>query len=441
MKIYRFYFILLIFPFSELSAQLTESKRVQIESLLAQNVFADEQSLQEWQNTAGGITPYHPALFTALAALSSTLPNRDESKWIPVEMPPHKEFSHTPYNITAMFKKSESGSAHTYIILPGAFTPWKRASYVNQIADILNRNFQDPNIIAFPGFLHPDFLKNSYKIIPWNIPAMAEDIYFRIRKLLTDEGARPEGTGIIGVSLGGSFALMMMAYDAKYARANNKEIIFNLGGISVSPPLHARLNYEQLDKQHEMSRINPSHGLTTLDLRNIYNIARYKLFQQQKAENLLPYFKSKENEFIDRVFNEFTVVNLKNLLSAVGQSGVREKSYYNVFINKGFRESTKQTAEGEDILTRFDRVFDQKHFLRSVERPFLLSVAQDDHVIFPRNKNDTQPEVITDILNTARENPNIIVHNPKYGAHVSVGLLDPNFEKTVSSFFKCESAF
>ena len=466
-----FIFICVISP-RVVCGDLSDVKRGQIKDLLKESAFNSWESFQrlELEKVKNN---YHPLLVSVLASHNSKNPNKDEEdEWLQVELPPNKESVTCPNNIRAMFKKSKSDSVYTYVILTGAFTSLESGDYVNQISDVLNRKFSDPNIIAFSGIFHPDFLKDSCELIPWNTVSISKDVYLRINDFLKYIGADPEYNGIIGVSLGAYFTIMILGHDAELARQDEGSIVFGLGGIALSPPLHARTTYKNLDEKHKMRQINSSKGLTTFDFDNVINFFEHWLFLGRN-EDIIDYFESSTNEFSDRVFNELTSIGLGNMISAIdfNKNLLRgEVSYYDIFINTGFvdhltdndsrrvlkkinyhplyrrhRIRSDMTMNSSDqfpeltlsksnINALYDRTLDTKPFLKSVDRPLLLYLSQDDSILFQQDTFGKPIEIITNILEEASQNENIVIFHPKYGGHLGI-LLDPIFDELIFGFF------
>ena len=102
---------------------------------------------------------------------------------------------------------------------------------------------------------------------------MAKDFYFRLNKFLEEISADPKHTGLIGVSLGASFTFMTMGYDTEKARKEDSENVFGLGGFSISPPLHAIINYLNLDRKYQNTTIDPSDSLTAVSVWNFISKA------------------------------------------------------------------------------------------------------------------------------------------------------------------------
>lgn len=479
-------------------SSLSHNKRDLIVSVLEESVFNYSLPVltsQSLQILMGVSTYYDPVLFSVMPAITSKRPDKNEERWMQVELPPNQYSIACPNDIKAWFRKSNSNSSYTYIIMPGAYTPWGRGSYINQISDILERHFQDPNIIAFSGFNHPEFLAGSCTSIPWDRPIKAKDIYLRLVEFLEDIAADPEHTGLIGVSLGASFSFMMMGYDAERSRREDTDIVFGLGGFAISPPLHAMTTYLNLDGKYRNTEIDPSDSLTAYNFWNFipkaFGYVWYGFLDE--ATDIVSYFESDRKQFINRTYNEFTVVNLKNLLLSIEPDrdiDLGEISYYTAFVEEGFEKKMNShpdrlrnllksidpkapdivglseggwqlsdqnnyffcdkptnciiqfcETEGSSCLFSIqnlhNKAVDIKSFLTYLDRPFFLFLSKDDPILHSQDEQGHPPSVITDILNSASDNENTIVFHPKYGGHTGL-LLDPIFENLVVTFFSPE---
>ena len=210
-----------------------------------------------------------------------------------------------------------------------------------------------------------------------------------------------------------------------------------------------------------------------------------------EAKDIVDYYESDRNQFINRTYNESTVINLKNLLLTIDPNrdiNLEEISYYKTFTKEGFIRSMNfnpdhlrtllqsidfnspdivSLPDGSwklsdqhnritcnkptDCIIRFcettddpcpfsiqnlyNKALDMRPFLASLDRPLFLYLSQDDPVLYPQDEQGQPPMAIADVLNTASQNENIITFHPKYGGHSGL-FLDPNFEKLVVDFFK-----
>ena len=425
-------------------------KRTQIESILEESILnlplhnLGPLGPEFFQYTIGVSMDYAPELFSVLANVITQIPPKNEKEWSMVNLPPNEHSITCPYNIRAKFRptKNKRDSPYSFVIMPGAYTALSDESYINRIVDILDRNFQQPNIIRFAGFYHPDFLKDSCTSVPWNTPAVAQDIYFRLNKFLKSISAVPSRSGLIGVSLGASYLFVMMGHDGERGKKENRELLFGLGGFSISPPLHHFATYSHLDKKHQQTTIDPTDSLTSYNFWNfafkVADLVRNGFLNE--AKDIVSYFKEGPELFINRTYNEF-MVGLKDILSAVGIEGNDEEmvgNYIETFVLEGFiRDHGLRQMYNMNNLTPVipvhNKVVDLRPSLASLERPLFLFVAQDE--ILYSDGQEGLPEEVVDVLNVAFANDNIIVFNPKYGGHSGL-FVDPIFENLLVEFFK-----
>ena len=475
-----------------------------VETILEDSMFnypLPSLSSDFFSDLIGISTDYDPVLFSILSALSAmTTEVQDivkKKEWLSVKLPPNKYSVTCPNEIEVLFKPGKSDSSYTYVIMAGAYTPipWVKGDHINHMVDVLNKGFQEPNIIVFPGVFTRKFLEDSCISIPWDKLSMAKDFYFRIRKFLESISANSNHTGLVGVSLGGAFTVMMMSYDAEAVREESSETVFGLGGFSISPPLHATTTFLNLDNRYDTS-INQTDSLTGINIKNfipkIFNYIWYDFLNE--AKDIVAYFQSDRERFIDNVNNEFIVVNLKNILLSIDPDkkiNLEEISYYKTFIEEAFINSMNakpdrlkkllssininspnlfKLSDGRwslsyqsynticdkptdciiklcnqfqhdlfpcpfSIEKLYDKTLDMEAFLLSLETPLFLFTSNDDSVLYPQDEQGYPPAVITDILESADQNENIIIFRPNYGGHCGI-FLDPNFEELLVNFFK-----
>ena len=410
------------------------------------------------------ISEYDPILLSVLATVRSELPKR-QGKWKTIQLLPSREAKTCAQSIPIMFKKSQTNSPYTFVILPSPYSNWREGSISNQLSYILGKNFNDPNIITFNGYLSPAFLRNSCQSIPWDILSLSKDLHLRIKKYLNEEQLSSEHTGLIGVSGGGSLTIALLAQASDFSRTHNTQNTFGLGGMSLSPILHGRAILHNLDIRHAQSTINPTWGLSTGDLKNLWQYLH--IFILPKQEQVIYLYNKNPTEFRQRVFNEFTVSYLRDTLKALRYhpSDINgEVNYYDVYINTDFLNDTNintladrtQTTWDVDNVTAFSSInhnfsarildhstintsFDQTISLQNVmpliDKPLFIYSAQDDPIIFFPDESNPLFYSSLEVLETAKTHPYIMVFNPKYGSHAGI-LLDPVFEELVTTFFQ-----
>jgi broad specificity phosphatase PhoE len=397
-----------------------------VDTLLNKSAFSGETAPN---NLIPGITlSYNPAVIAVVASLKSREPNKQKFRWQKLQLPPH-ESSICRGPMTAFLKATRSQSPYTFVILPGSYATSTRGSFTHQTVEVLDRKFHDPNIITFAGYLSPEFLRGTCSAIPWDGVRIANDFYARLRILLSDIGASQNQTGVLGFSGGGFLTIGILAADAEAARTGMSRI-FGMGGMSFSPILHARTAFTNLDSRHQRSQIDKSLGLTTMDWNNIWYLITH--LGPPGWKQIPDLYKANPGEFVDRAFNEFTVVDLADTLEAVAvKSRHQPLSYYNAYVKDGFQNDSG--VSNRDVDGAFDRATDVGLLLSKVDRPLLVYFSKDDPILSNSESAD-QPAAITNVLNEGRRNPSVTVFNPTYGAHTGA-LLDPIFDDLIGSFF------
>jgi hypothetical protein len=424
----RYLFLMLFVSASSFSAEQDLRK------ILDRSVFGQAsppRSLAE-----GKLTQYNPIVVSVVASLKSRLPKREDDG-IEILLPPGKQSTICPHPITAHLTPSKSGSPYTFVILPGSYATWTRGSFSNQTAAVLREKFNDPNILSFAGYLGPEFLEGTCKEIPWDGISIAKDFYSRIGIYLQSVNADPARTGVVGFSGGGFLTSAMLAHDANAVRSGAPRV-FGLGGMSFSPILHGRTAFNNLDTRYRGSKIDRSLGLTTRDISNSWYMVKIwiksRSFDPPTWSDIADFSQEDPETFVDRAFNEFTVSDLVDTLKAVKFDLSRilgELSYYNVYVRTGFAMSQKSLPENLD--RAFDEATSVDSIYAAIDRPLLIYFSQDDPVLSSHDGSG-QPQVITDILARASKNPNIVVFNPRFGAHTGA-LLDPIFSELFPAVF------
>ena len=419
---------------------LTKEHKARIQTVLDQSLFNEKpQALVE-----GHITTYDPTLITVVASLYSRSPERDDKQFIQKDLPSTglPKDSPCPYEMRAFVKKSQNKSPYTFVILPGAYATWKRGSFNNQTIAILNEKFEDPNIISFAGYLSPAFLEDTCNKIPWNAEAIALDIRERLKPVLQSLKADPQKTGLIGYSGGAGLILPMLAEDTKEAghQAEQSPRLFGLGGMSFSPTLHGLSIFHNLDES--VKAISHEKALTSLDWSQLVFMA--KAFLEDLAldwQDIVDLYEDGPENYRERFFNEFTYMDLRGTLEAVDSDPEDvngEFGYYNAYVNTGFRNDLNQRTRvsiqtQQELSTLYDSTVSAQPILKQIDRPLLIYFSQDDPVLASYD-NSGQPAGVTAVLDSARQNPNIMVFNPEYGAHTGC-FLDPIFEDLIHTFF------
>ncbi len=448
-----------------------------VNEVLKDSIFGKDQPPESMLE--GEITYYDPVPLMLVSSVYSRSPGRDDHQYTQINLPPLENSDICPNPMKAFVKLSKQENPYTFVILPGAYATWKRGSFNNKTMSVLNKQFNDPNIIAFAGYLSPPFLRGVCNKIPWDSISIARDLYSRLGIYLSDEiQADPATTGLIGFSGGAGLALIMLSEDASVSQNQEEKRLFGLGGTSFSPTLHGRTIFHNLDAV--VGSIDHPKALT--DWTNLGNLAASGVqFWESSWKQLSKSHEDDSKALRERAFNEFSVIDLEDILKAVGVDtdnifihwgeefpkrhpgmayfgiNFRTKlSYMDVFINTGLRlDSTNECPEKHtpsdsssdglgacqsiiktpnNLENLYDDITDIKPHLAAIDRPALIYFSQDDPVLSSYDGSG-QPPVITEILEEAQNNPNITVFNPKYGGHIGA-FLDPIFEALIRAFFQ-----
>lgn len=359
--------------------------------------------------------PYDPVLTSLLASLKSREPARDARSWRKVRLPPGPG-ALCPGPLNAYVK--HTGSRRTIVILPGSYSTWSGGSFVSQTAAALEG---EPNVVAFAGYLTIEFLSGACTRIPWDSIGLAEDLRARLLAFVPGGSA-----GVVGFSGGGYLAIAMLAADGR-AAARGERRLFELGGFAISPLLHGRSAFANLDARYRASPISRSHTLVSKDLGNIGFLLRN--WGPPDWRQMIELFRAAPDEITARTYNQFTS-DVADSVASVGASLSGPLSHYQAYVRDGFQRETG--APDADL----DRAFDAATDLgfERIDRPLALWFAQDDPILSHADPGQPQPPAVTERLARAEANPAIVVGNPRFGGHTGL-LLDPVFAEVLNTLF------
>ncbi len=410
-------------------SSLTASSPPPIETVLKTSTFLNSQP--EELRIESQAVPYDPMLVSVLASIKSRSPTLKPHTWQHLTLKPLELSETCPGKFKILFKASQSQSPYTFVIFPSFFSSLSSGAFIHQTSHILNKTFNDPHIIAFDGYLSPSFLKDTCVQVPWNLHALSRDIYSRLEHFFETLKLQNTHKGLIGFSGGASIVISLLGHEAQ-----KPEVLFDLGGLSFSPLLHLRSTFHHLDLHHQ-NNPNPHLGLTTTDLQNVFKISLSLFsFHSPLWIKVLDLYNKNPREFINRAFNELTVVDLKNMLKAL-KLPQKHLSYYNTFVEGGFSSTlSAPVASREDLDRLFDKATDLKPSVAAIQKPLLVYFSQDDPLA--SYKNQAFPPQVQDMLNTLSDHPHITLFHPQRGGHTGA-LLDHNLENLIFSFFHEEN--
>ena len=444
-------FSTLLVEFHDSSAQKEHQSR--IKKLLDRSVFSQEKPPESLLGRK--ISVYDPILTTVLSSLYSELPEKTK-EYSQIKLPPVTESGYIsdtcPDPMRAFVKLSKKKNPHTFIILPGAWTSWESGAFNNKTIAVLEKQFDDPNIIGFDGYLTPHFIKQTCYKIPWNFREIATDMHHRLRQYLKSHNVDFSKTGVIGYGSGGAMALVMLSADRFFELHSYipEQRVFGLGGAVFSPSLHGRVLFYNLDAS--VRDLEHRHVLTPLDLLQVNFLWKFWDWKFTHFNAHVALYEKNPNYYRETFFNKFTQVELRNTVRALDLSPDNingELNYYNVYMNTGLRKDMEFEWNEwnhlplvderdppyliDELNTLYDFKINPTDDFHLIDRPLLVYFSQDDPIL-SNFIGAGQPKIITAILNSAQKNPHITVFNPKYGGHVG-SFLDPIFEDLIHAVF------
>lgn len=396
---------------------LAASWQDQVRATFANSTFVGESTPQLPADLGFA---YQPMVVTMVASLKSREPAR-AGRWFDAEMPGRGVPESCDGSLVAHVHKSARGSDQTFVILTGSHASFYYGGYTNQVADVLLRQFHDPNVIALDGFQSKDFLKGRCHSILWNTNALGRDLHDRLGALLSSLQLSGDKTGLIGFSGGATLAIVALGADEGRATP-----VFGRGAIAVSPILDGRAAFRLLDGQHAASS-QPTEGLLTYTWRTATRSLWHLLIKGWRAFPEM--YERRPEEFVERGYNEMTVGFLAKAAAAVGVDDA--SSYYHVYVERGFQESRRVPDGQRDA--GFDAANDIRPTLERLEKPLLIYFSADDPILSTADGKTQAPE-ISAMLNSARKNPNVVVFNPRFGGHTGA-TLDRAFPAMIRAFF------
>ena len=378
------------------------------------------------------VIPYDPMLISVIASTRSRSPKISQHRWQKQTLKPVEDNPTCPGDFNILFRPSLRESPYTFVIFPSLFSELSTGAFFNQTVHILNKTFDDPHLVAFDGYLSPSFLKEACRKIPWNIHTLARDIHLRLNRFFQSAGLAGSSKGLIGFSGGASIVIALLGQEGLNPR---EQKVFDLGGVGFSPLLHIRTTFDHLDRQRQLSSI-PHQGLTTMEIKNVSRFFMTSLFSMNSPlwVKVLKLYQKSPKEFIDRAFNELTIVDLKNMLEALNiPVEDNQLSYYDTFVYKGFQESLPSDVSPEEDLDRlFDEATDLTPSLRAIQAPLFVYFSRDDP--FVSYNNPSSHTDILKVLEVLSENPHITLFHPRFGGHTGA-LLDSSLEDMIFFFF------
>lgn len=413
-----------------------------LKSVFQSSVFYGDQKPEKMEITE---TVYSPILVAAQSSLLSR-PGGAIATWYSdqvsrkVKNPEFREYSLPPTgwnsacnkNMSAYYKKGET-TEPTFVVIPGSFASWTHRSFNFQTADYLKKIYPKANILSFAGYLSKQTLEKSCDGIPWDGESYARDLRQRILQFLDSQFVDKSKVGVIGYSGGAYLASMMLGLDGE---VRPQKRLFSLGGIAFNPVLDSHTTFDNIDKGLNKSQIPFNRHLMSPGWwEGSKNLIQFFNPTGNGRKNLAKKMASSD-EFEDLFFNMFHD-SLRAIVSkTLGESVAanNEMTYLNVFVNLGFGKDNPSVKK-EDWLKRFKIKTNVAPTVEKAVNDLVIIFPQDDPLLSALPGNP-QPLAINETIQRLRENPKIIVFNPKYGGHTGALLDRPFWDNLIATFFK-----
>jgi hypothetical protein len=400
---------------------------------------------------------YSPSILTIAAGIESCDYDRGRAAaWHrePLPWPGAPGDAYYSRDVPAHIRWGDPAQKRVFLIFGSSYSTWARGTWTNKTVSILRRQFGEPHLIAFAGFLTPEFLALRARHPAADTEEPARDLYARLR--VAFEGWKKAGQiprdaqiGVIGFSGGARLAVSLLAEDQ---RRGGKSPLFDQGGIAFSPVLDLPTSHGVLDGANaalDRSGFPSGNALT----RPIFPDFLKALLQGFTPSNPAPFLHltqsdasraldARRREIIGRFYREFEIVDLATTCEAIypaapelrdaarklRQEGrLNYRSYYSGLVLKG---RTNGRGREANLLPE----------IASIRKPQLYLVfAKDDPVLSEidpeiTGKQTAFPESLRATLRAAARQPNIRVFTPEHGAHLGY-LLDSSYLSSVLSGF------
>jgi len=403
---------------------------------------------------------YSPSILTIAAGIESCRYDRGgAATWQrePLPWPGLPADRYYTRDVPAHVRWGSPAQKRVFLIFGSSYSTWARGTWTNKTASILRRRFDEPHLVAFAGFLTPEFLALQARRPAANTQEPARDLYARLRAALEawkQAGRIPRDAhvGLIGFSGGARLAVSLLAEDQR--RSGNSPL-FDQGAIAFSPVLDLPASYEVLDGANaalDRRGFPPGSALTDPILPALCNafLLGYSPFDPAPFLRLTRSDASRaaddrRRETISRFYREFEAVDLPTTTEATypdapnvrqaaeklrDEGRLNYRSYYLGLVLKG-----KRDARGAETETSLLPEIAAIH-----KPPLYLVFAKDDPVLSEidpelSGKQGRFPDSLRTMLHAARRQPNVRVFTPEHGAHLGY-LLDSSYlSSALSGFF------
>lgn len=372
---------------------------------------------------------YDPVLASIAASVIARWPLRRD-KWVAHELLPtdRKMDSVCSGSLRAHVHLSTSGSRQTVIIFPGSHAQFKRGGYINRTVQLLREQFQeDLNFIAFSGFQSGEFLSGRCREVLWNPLNVGEDLFYRLKPLLSSWlGMRAQKIDIVGFSGGGAMTLGFLKANSEDRQRGSG---FNIRSASLwSPILNGPRAFSLLDQQINkyttQDRLSPQAQLDYLTRIGGPLATAFVLQSERGLVSALETIRTRRSSELQRRFaGEFSYL-LQQTQKASQTGGSNSSTYFDYYVVNGFAKDMKKRGQiYPDVPTLIEAFNDTtnviKYFNAIQETKILIVAPSDDPVLnrLPDDIHDLNPD--HELIEKLKNNPMVYFYQPCRGGHTA----------------------
>jgi hypothetical protein len=380
---------------------------------------------------------YDPVLLTLAAGVESRSYGRLQWQTLDLSPPSDPYFRNT---MRIYFRPGAAANGRLFLLVGSSYSTWRGGSWISKVSALLDLLYPESHLLAVPGFLTPEFLSAGPSIPELSGQLTARDLYARLTRALGEmqqQGRIPRQleAGIIGFSGGANIGLSLLAVDARAQRP-----LFGRGAMALSPILDAAGAFAVLDRSNAaiLARgFPPSHALTTVGNMLIPALEGYRPGNVPKFLDLLSPERKRAEEFRDRFYREFQLVDLRGVqrapYSTPPPSGTQARTFGDYYLHsvfplhkeKGLAPSTASFAEYASV----------ESSVKEVTQPVYVVVAQDDPVLVKSAVSDAAAPLVPETIAALRRKSNFRVFAPALGAHLGFCLDGEFLRRAVVAFF------
>ncbi len=359
--------------------------------------------------------------------------------------------------VPAHVRWGSAGQKRVFLIFGSSYSTWKRGTWTNKTVELLRKEYHEPHLVVFAGFLTPEFLALRARHPALTTRESAQDLYLRLQEAVADwkkSGRIPADAriGLIGFSGGANLVISLLAQDARHGGPP----LFDQGGMAFSPVLDLPTSYGVLDGAKALldaKHFPPGRALTKPIFPDFvvaylqgFRTSTPKAFLQLTAAEAPDSLSARRRDVIGRFYREFQAVDLVTTSEAIypealsfreaaraarAEGRLSYDEYYHQIVFRGLHPKDNLEAAAYSL----------RDELAVIGRsPLYLVSPQDDPVL---SKIDFELSGLTaegparnkTVLAFAQNQPNVRVFNPKQGAHMGYFLDSSYLKEAFRGFF------